>query len=970
MIPVVFAACLVTASSAAQTTGSITGRITDTAGGALPGVSVEATSASLQGRRASTTGAYGEYRLSALPPGAYQIRASLPGFRKAQALATVGIDVTVTLNLALHPSAQEEVVVHGGVPFVDTTSTMSATGYTSRVISHLPCDRNFASIVSASPGVNADHGSNQLRSQALAIKGATSAENQWIVDGVNTTDVQRGIQGKAINNEFVEEVEVKTGGYQAEYGRALGGVINVVTKSGGNEFHGDSFFYYDSSSLQADRVFTSDDRVIDSMQIVDYERRDFGADLGGHFLKDRLWFFAAYDRIEFPAEISRVVPTDRVSTDDRFPLDGTTNLYSGKLTWNVTPSTSAVASVFADPTTSEGAGAADPQLGHAGVAPDPITNLDPSTWYSTRFVGGIDYGLRLTRLLGSSGMLVFQGGRHEDRFELTAPGGIRTRDFTCEGGTPEEPCARPAAPNFETGGYGQILGFQDSARSRRGQYRGDLTLYAGNHTLKAGADYQRAITDTTDFYTGKQLVDTLNQQGVLYYLHRFYSVSSEGWTPADRISTRSHVRDVGAYVQDSWKPFPGWTVNAGLRWDEEQIGSSRIPSYIETSRWQPRLGVGWDPWNDGKTRVYGFAGRFSWGLATDLPVRSSLGGGFEVRTFNFDPIDVTPDPSVPGHPDSMRWSNFGPPVVDAGLEGIYQDELSLGLERQLDPTLSVGLTATYRRLGNAIEDRCDLDGEREETNYNTCAIVNPGSDGRIARGDIPWCTGLDDDHQCFDSGPATPPARRVYRGIELIARKTLGERLWLQASWVYSSLRGNYDGAVSQNSGQTDPGINADFDYAQFSHNSYGRLFLDRPHRLRFDGYYTAPFGLSVGLQAFAASGVPLEKTGYFSFWYPGSIHLVPRGRAGRMPTAWEANLTLSYPIRKGPATVTLQGYVFNLFDNQIPVWKDTSWSNSPPANYPDTLYDPNQEQTNPEYGKIVARQDPRLFRAAVRVSF
>jgi hypothetical protein len=215
-----------------------------------------------------------------------------------------------------------------------------------------------------------------------------------------------------------------------------------------------------------------------------------------------------------------------------------------------------------------------------------------------------------------------------------------------------------------------------------------------------------------------------------------------------------------------------------------------------------------------------------------------------------------------------------------------------------------------------------------------------------------------------------PAAKRVYRGIEVLARKSFSTSLWLQASYVYSSLRGNYDGAISEKNGQTDPGINSDFDYAQLVHNSYGRLFLDRPNRFRFDGYYDTPLGLSVGLQFFVSSGLPLEKRGYFNDYYRSSVNLVPRGSAGRMPTVWDANLTLSYPVRVGPVTATLQGYVYNLFNNQIPVYQNIVWSNSPPAQYPDTLYDPNQQQTNGNYGKVQARSDPRLFRAAIRISF
>ncbi len=180
----------------------------------------------------------------------------------------------------------------------------------------------------------------------------TSAENRWIVDGVDTTGVFKGQQGKSLSMEFISEVEVKTDGYWPEYGRRLGGVINVVTKSGGNQFHGDGFVYSDSSATTARQVFYSG---VDSpsgsgeMRAVNSKRFDYGFDLGGFILRDRLWFFAAYDRVALQSEVSRAEATPDVSTEDRFPFDTTDNLYSGKLTWNVSSATSIIANTFADP---------------------------------------------------------------------------------------------------------------------------------------------------------------------------------------------------------------------------------------------------------------------------------------------------------------------------------------------------------------------------------------------------------------------------------------------------------------------------------------------------------------------------------------------------------------------------------------------------------------------------------------------
>ncbi len=237
------------AAVAQTTTGNIEGVVRDTGGGVVPGVTLQTSSLSLQGVRVTSSRRDGRFRFPALPPGTYMVRAAMPGFRTSEKSATITLDATATADFVLEPEVLEEVAVTGEAPLVDTSSTTTGTNYTSNVVAHLPVSRNYADIVLANPGVLPDQGETQGRSIALSIYGSTSAENQWIIDGNNTTNVLKGVQGKAINTEFVQEVEVKTGGYQAEYGRALGGTINVITKSGGNAFHGDGFVYYDSVGL-------------------------------------------------------------------------------------------------------------------------------------------------------------------------------------------------------------------------------------------------------------------------------------------------------------------------------------------------------------------------------------------------------------------------------------------------------------------------------------------------------------------------------------------------------------------------------------------------------------------------------------------------------------------------------------------------------------------------------------------------
>ena len=302
-----------------QITGSISGRVVDPTGVPLPGVTVEATSTSLQGTRTAVTSSSGAYRFAALPPGSYRVLATLSGFRSVEKTATVSLDAVATVDLTLQISAEAQVIVSGEAPLVDSTSTTTGTNYTASVISHLPVARNYADIVRSNPGVSTDRGVTEGRSLALTIYGATSAENQWVIDGVNTTNVFKGVQGKAINNEFVQEVEVKTGGYQAEYGRALGGIVNVITKSGGNEFHGDGFVYYDSTGTAAEQQFKPGDSGIAEMRVVDGYRVDYGVDLGGFIVKDRLWFFGAYDRVSSQRPAVAVQSSTYVSTDGDIP---------------------------------------------------------------------------------------------------------------------------------------------------------------------------------------------------------------------------------------------------------------------------------------------------------------------------------------------------------------------------------------------------------------------------------------------------------------------------------------------------------------------------------------------------------------------------------------------------------------------------------------------------------------------------
>ena len=466
----------------AQTTGDITGTVTDTSGAALPGVTCTATSASLQGSRVAVTNNSGSYRLSTLPPGTYKVSCGLAGFATTERTALVGLGSTATVNQSLQISQREEIVVSGQAPVVDTTNTTQGSNYSAKVMEKLPLGRNYANVVKMQPGVGEDTGDQQGRGLALSIYGSTSAENVFVIDGVNTNSVVRGVQGKVINNEFIQEVEVKTGGYQAEYGRSTGGIINVITKSGGNEFHGDVFGNMSPTSFRSEQRHDDGDKFNTTYD--DVKELDYGADLGGFIIKDRLWFFTAYDRVD--NERDRV-PKDSPSVNDQhFQELDNYNLFSGKLTWNIVQGSTIVGTYFRDPEV------------RAGAVFTP-TGTDPNGFSGRQDIGSEDYAGRFNQLFGSFGVLTLQYSKHNDKFRFKpldpTRAGIQDRTVAAD---------YPNHPIFV--GFGAVAGYRFNNQGERDEYTGNFTAYFGNNELKFGGDYVEAVTTDNSFYTGQQRI--------------------------------------------------------------------------------------------------------------------------------------------------------------------------------------------------------------------------------------------------------------------------------------------------------------------------------------------------------------------------------------------------------------------------------------------------------------------------------
>src|SRR5205085_1511214 len=271
---------LVAGSAFAQTStsGAIVGTVAQ-AGTPLPGVTVELKSPAMQGTRTEVTDTKGQFRFTLLPPGVYNLSATLSGFNIVkQNNVQVGLNRTVTLDVTMSPQVSEQITVTSAAPVVDVTSAAGGVNVTAATLQTLPVARNFTAAAQLAPGVNSD-------ARGATVYGSSGAENEYVIDGLNATGVNTGVNVKSVNVEFISETQTLTTGLPAEYGRMTGGVISAITKSGSNEFHGDGFGYTSGGSLLANPKYQSQ-LPTTATTIGDTSKSyDYGANLGGYIMK-------------------------------------------------------------------------------------------------------------------------------------------------------------------------------------------------------------------------------------------------------------------------------------------------------------------------------------------------------------------------------------------------------------------------------------------------------------------------------------------------------------------------------------------------------------------------------------------------------------------------------------------------------------------------------------------------------------
>ncbi|HSE19098.1 MAG TPA: TonB-dependent receptor [Pyrinomonadaceae bacterium] len=1048
-----------------STTGSIEGTVSDTTGAAVPGIAVKVTSPNLISAQTAVTDQSGRFKILNLPPGKYAVTVeSDKGFaRFERSDVEVNLSRNTSVEVQLQPAgAQASVTITDTAgAAVDVSNNTTGSNVSSDQFSNFPTQRTVQGLYTIAPTVTRSGLRDATgRDRDPSVAGSSGPENNYILDGVNTSDPAFGGSGANLPFEFVQEVEIKTGAYGPEYGKSTGGIFNVITKSGGNEFHGDLFGYGTTKGLVREvKNFPFTGSAANG-----FSEADLGGDIGGPIVKDKLWFFGAFN----PQKRKNYYLTQTFHAP--VENDVTIPFYAGKITWALNSRNTFTASTFGDFTKIDGF-LATAALNNVNGFGDDITAFE-----GRQETGGHNYAFRLNSTITNTFIGEFSGGLHFQRAN-TIPRAvdrslILDNFAVLKNGSVLVPTQ--TGVNFDAAaaaaGVANTTGFIDFVDGRGGSlqrnfFRGPgfglfsnqdrdryefaahmQNIIGGSHTVKWGFEWSQnrydintlssgpAVTyaftpglgltptngadaNATDGsrITNNWLVCTVrgtqitcpNTAGVLRaQAIPGATLAALGLTvnpTATAISTAeafgnpfiirntTRVRDFqltgstytnveSFYAGDDWKFAKNFQLSFGIRWDYQQSYSDGGATYLKFNNFDdnaaPRFGFIWDFTGKGRGKIFANYAQF---IEAPIPLDVNIrAGGSDTQTdknFNVNRLNAPAGALiVPGVSSGAVNLGSAATPIDPGLKPQSIREFTFGAEYEIGGDVTLGTRGTYRAMINVVEDGSFDDGD-------SYFLFNPG---RLGPGTTEEnaCAG-DPAHgrapQCFGR------AQRFYRGIEFTATKRFTNNFQFIASYVFSSLIGNYEGLFRNDNGQSDPNITSLFDLQSLLDNTYGRLPNDRPHQFKFNGSYRTPWKLLVSGNFYAQSGVPFNRLIPHPIYgnnegfgvqrgtaivptvdaaEPGFPNVVDSIGTTRSPTTMNLDLGVYYPIRVGEGKeLRLTGDWFNVFNSQRAVTLDQTFSiNSGVTGVPPV--------PNPFYGSALLVQAPSAFRFGAKFTF
>lgn len=924
-----------------ETTGSIAGQVVDSSGAAVPNAKVEVTGVSLPRAQITTTDSTGNFSLPSLPAGSYVVTAAAAGFSTQK---TTAVSVTLGRVSRLEFKMEvgqitESVVVSADAALVDTSSSSSAVNVDKSFFDLMPKGRGFYDLINLAPGAR-----NESKSGGYQVDGASGSENTFYLDGMEVTNIQTGVLDtkNRIPVEMVQQVQVKNGVMEAQYGGAMGGVINASVRSGTNEYHGQVGFYYNNDSMQARPRTTLEMDPNDSTRsktryfqntLDDFTTWNPIFAVGGPMIRNKLFFFSSY--MPTNTATNRTVTFLQNGQTGNFTRSTRQQYLTNKVDYSPFAKLRMNGSWMWNPSYQKGV---LPALQGTDSAARPWAGLGN---YSAGNIlsGQVDY------MATSKLIISFRGGynytNYTDRYSLPNTTDIYSSanamfpDLSAD-------LQRKAAGWVQQGGA--RTDFNIYKRVNLNADASYLFNWKGQHNIKGGWQTNRLSNSVQSlsypngyyrFYWDQSYTCVTSQctgkQRGTYGYYRWYTYGDNGDASSD---------NQAIFIQDNWRVNKHLSLNLGLRTEREFLpsfakqGIAAAPpiEFSWSNKMSPRIGVAWDPKGDGKMRVYGSWGYFYDVMKYEMP-RGSFGGSLYL-TYYFaldDPTLMTKlatagypaDPKkLPGRFfEGVDWripsNDPNNNTVDPNLKPMKQRMLDLGYDYSLSSTLMASVRYTNRRLIRTIEDVGTL-GAAGEVYY----IANPGE-------------GLTIDPKTWDPGiPPTPKAKRNYDALEVRLDKRFAKNYQFAASYTYSRSTGNYSGLASSDEpdgngvGRTAPNVNRYFDlpwigYTEKGTMADGLLATDRPNTFKFFGGYTQKSILghtTLSPSASVYSGTPLTtQVNVIS-----STPAYPYGRAdmGRTPVFYNFDLNLmhDFPVWKAKESmkVRFEFTVFNLLNSGI----------------------------------------------------